>query len=403
MSTFRTVLLSTFVVGPFSFTACTAGTPMDLVVGNIQSETPPNIPSIEEVTPNVVNPSDSSPSTSPEPKTTESTIPSLNELCAQQLHFVLPETGDFFRQNDLLTAVLHAPNLINPLDYSLLWEDDTGIILSESTFDEYGLTHFVDTEFTQANGAALLHARLHTPEGMCPETIIKPVTVCSKHLFEDFEQASDIWSTSGDATLHPEGWIELTQNEQGRQGAYYNTETWIQPGDMSIRMTIQTGNGIHGGADGLALTFLDLENPEHLPSLIENALPGGGIGYAIAEGSEQWSGEALTVEIDTFENTGDYEHTDPTSSDHIGITERTNPEDHLAWVDTPDIADFETHNIRVDIIQDNIHIYLDDTLILKQQTHVQFQGGYVFLSGSTGWATNQHIVHDLEVFHGCND
>ena len=395
MSTFRTVLLSTVVFGPLSFTACTAGTPMDLVVGNIQSETPTTIPSIEVDTPNGVNPSDSSPSTNPpEPKTAESSIPSLNELCAQPLHFVLPETGDFFRQNDLLTAVLHAPNLIDPLDYSLLWEDDTGTILSESTFDEYGLTHFVDTEFTKAKGSAELHVRLRTPDGMCPETIIKPVTVCSKHLFEDFEQESDLWSTSGDATLHPEGWIELTHNEQGRQGAYYNTETWIQPGDLSIRMTIQTGNGIHGGADGLALTVINL---------VENALPGGGIGYAIMEDSEEWSGEALTVEIDTFENTGDYEHTDPTRFDHIGITENANPDQHLAWVDTPNISNFETHDIRVDIVQNNIHIYLDDTLILKQQTDVQFQGGYVFLSGSTGWATNQHIVHDLEVFHGCND
>jgi len=26
----------------------------------------------------------------------------------------------------------------------------------------------------------------------------------------------------------------------------------------------------------------------------------------------------------------------------------------------------------------------------------------MFFSGSTGWATNLHIVDDLEVYHGCD-
>ena len=45
--------------------------------------------------------------------------------------------------------------------------------------------------------------------------------------------------------------------------------------------------------------------------------------------------------------------------------------------------------------------FFDGEELIHQKMPEDFMGGYVFLSGSTGWATNHHRVSDLEILYDC--
>ncbi len=319
-----------------------------------------------------------------------------------QVEFVLPQTQSFYTQHDDVTAVVHVTGVESFQGLYIAFENQTGAVIDEVALDEHGLAHYVGKEFSKHIGSQQLVARLTSNQGTCPKATVQPLVVCTDLIVDDFEMYPTGWDSVGDAVWNPEGWIDLTENEQGRQGAFF-LDKRIHAGDTSIHMTIQTGNGINGGADGLALTILDAPDVTPLPELLAQAKPGGGIGYDLSHDPSPWSGRALTLEIDTFQNTGDYEHIDPTESDHIALIENSNPEDHIAWVDTPTIADFELHEVQVTLIDGTATIYVDGIELLHQSVDLEHVGGYLVLSASTGWATNQHRVHDLEIHHGCGE
>ena len=333
------------------------------------------------------------------PQENYDTLQNKQIWCGQPLDFILPKMDTYYQQDHTLSAVVHTPTLPANQGFGIIWEVD-GRILSETPIDS-AFTHFTSEHNTEKLGRQTIQARLNTPDGTCETPIPQSISVCEAHFVEDFEDDADNWIAVGDAVWDESGWVELTENEQGRQGALYNPNLWIEGGSVSIRMTIQTGDGVHGGADGLALSFVPIENPHQLDTLLAHTLPGGGIGYALPNEEQNQHPNIFTVELDTFENTGDYEHTDPTSADHIALTQGADAGNHLVWQESPTIADFALHDIRIDIEPQTVAIFLDGEQILHQKKQIDFQGGYMFLSGSTGWVTNRHIIHDLEIYHGC--
>ena len=189
----------------------------------------------------------------------------------------------------------------------------------------------------------------------------------------------------------------------GRKAVYNKVES-IASGVASIRFTLKTGNGLNGGADGFAFTIINISSVEDLDNWIGQAQSGGGMGYGIGGEFGSFTGDALTVEIDTWHNTynGTNElHTDPTTSSHIALTRNANPGDHIVYFDTPDIEDFQSHDLRVDIVPNNITVDYDGSEVINENLQVAFKGGQMFFSGSTGWATNNHIFDNLEIHHDC--
>ena len=83
------------------------------------------------------------------------------------------------------------------------------------------------------------------------------------------------------------------------------------------------------------------------------------------------------------------------------ITRNADPSQHIIWSTVPDIEDFQPHDVQVDITPEDMRIYYDGQEIAHQRKPASFNGGYLFLSGSTGWATNRHRVSDLEILHTC--
>ena len=48
-----------------------------------------------------------------------------------------------------------------------------------------------------------------------------------------------------------------------------------------------------------------------------------------------------------------------------------------------------------------VKVSYDGTEVINENPQLNFKGGQMFFSGSTGWATNNHIFDNLEIFHDC--
>ncbi|MGB0645706.1 MAG: lectin-like domain-containing protein, partial [Bradymonadia bacterium] len=256
-------------------------------------------------------------------------------------------------------------------------------------------------------GRTTVRAEMWQDEQPCLESTEVTFYLCRSQINEDFTTFPEQWTLYRDAYWDPNGWLEMTGIEQERKGAVYNTVDSISSGVASLQFTITTGGGINDGADGFAFTIVEITNPEELSALLEGAATGGGLGYGVGGGYTDpdfnLPGSALTVEIDTWFNQQDdvQRHTDPTSVNHIAITQNADAGDHIAWFEVPDIEDLEPHTIRVDLVGDVMRITYDGQPILEQPITFTFKGGYMFFSGSTGWATNYHRFDNLQILHGC--
>jgi hypothetical protein len=207
----------------------------------------------------------------------------------------------------------------------------------------------------------------------------------------------------GDAYWDAGGWLEMTGIDKGQKGQVSNSLDSISDGVVSIRFTLKTGGGINGGADGFAFTIIDVSNPSDLDSLMNDANPGGGLGYGLGGSHGSWVGDAVTVEIDTYKNeiSQGHPHDEPTPQNHIAITKNADAGAHLAWYDVPNVEDFQPHSIRVDIYSGTLRVWYDGAEVINEAVTIGFKGGHMFFSGSTGWSTNYHIFDDLDIYHQC--
>lgn len=277
------------------------------------------------------------------------------------------------------------------------WSDEAGNILEITPLMKDGSAHL---RFSAGDRyPSSVTSTLKDAAGHCSLAIQHDVHVCQNAM--DNPMDSDDWMLLGDAHWGTDNWLELTHNAQASQGAMVNPNIRIPEGAVSISFTIQTGDGINKGADGLALTIIDVDSPKILPTLVTSAPPGGGLGYGVGAPTEDWRGEAITIEFDTWPNIEANENYDPTEDNHIAITRSADPSAHELWSSIPEIEDFTPHDIQIDISPELLRVTFDGEEIMRQRNPEPFVGGYVFLSGSTGWATNHHRVSDLEILYSC--
>ena len=323
--------------------------------------------------------------------------------CSVSTTFLLPQDYEHFMLGTEVTSTVQLGNLSSYTGYSIRWEDDAEQEVASTSVETDGQTDLIGSHFTQQKGFVDVHARLITPDGICEDTIIKPITVCTDQLVEDFTIQPTNWVLHGDAYWDTNGWVEMTGIAKSKKGAVYNTIDSISQGAASIRFTLRTGNGLNGGADGFAFTIINT-NSTALEGLLDLAWSGGGMAYGIGGPYGSWTGNAITVEIDTWHNVynGTNEvHTDPTNVSHIALTKNADPSNHIVWFEVPSVEDYQDHSIRVDIYAGNVRVFYDDAEVINQPVNINFKGGEMFFSGSTGWATNYHIFDDLEIYHDC--
>jgi hypothetical protein len=288
-----------------------------------------------------------------------------------------------------------------PEGYVVRWETDEGLILGTSAPDETFLPVDLD------KGEWSIVARALLGNVACEQADTVPIIVCASQVLQNFDQSLDPaeWKVFGDAYWDSAGWLEMTGVSQGKNGAIYNVLEYIEQGNVSIRFSIQTGGGSNPGADGFAMTIVETDSIPDLEWVITNADTGGGLGYGVGGNYGSWDGNAFTTEIDTWHNQYNgttQKHTDPTPDDHLAITADCDPGNHLTWFSVPDVEDLVWHTVRVDILGTHVTIHYDgDVKIDTEVPDLDFRGGWVVFTGSTGFYTNYHRFDNLEILHAC--
>ena len=216
---------------------------------------------------------------------------------------------------------------------------------------------------------------------------------------EDLDPAE--WAVYGDAFRDPGGWLEMTGLQMGRKGAIYNISRFINPGDVSISFKIWTGGGT--GADGYAMNIFNVRDSTELAALFDRAASGGGLGYGIYE--EDHGVESFHIEFDTWHNrinpNGD-PFDDPTSENHVGVLLNADPGTHHLWAEIPTIEDRQWHDVAIEVRGSNVQVQLDGVAVIDGVIEgLEFKGGLIGFSGTTGFYTNFHRVDDLQIVQEC--
>ena len=284
--------------------------------------------------------------------------------------------------------------------------DERGEVIIELITDERGV---FEGDYTgSSSGLKRLTASPVTEAGRCREVSELNLFLCGGLVTEDFQDEPRDWTSYGDAIWDPGGWLEMTGVSMDKKGSFYNTAETISSGFASIKFTLTTGGGVNSGGDGFAFTILELSSVDQLRSLLDVAHSGGGLGYSMggryAHPSIELPGDALTVEIDTWHNefNGTNQlHTDPTRENHIAITRNADSGDHVVWFEVPNVEDLQPHTVQVELLRDKLRVIYDGRQVIEEEVSITFKGGYMFFSGSTGWATNVHRFDDLRILHAC--
>jgi len=333
--------------------------------------------------------------------------------CPGTLTLMSPTPDAFFYVGDPITLMATSdldPNAL-PAGAQVQWEDASGWVLHTSDIVNVdGVATSEGSYMATTVDDFPIHARLITAEGACTDTVNVLIHTCGEHVTETFDGGLGAgWIALDSATWQdangPDSWVELTGNVQGSRGALYNQDVTVDAGSASVKITFATGGGINSGADGLAMTVVDLDTLDDLLAMIDSAHSGGGLGYGVAGEYGPWVGDALHVEVDTWYNSynGTTEfHTDPTSQNHVAIALNGDPGNDVWFAAIPTIEDLNWHTIQIDIIDSTIKVFFDDQWMVTQEVvDLEFRGGYIYFSASTGWATNFHRIGHLDVIHSC--
>lgn len=201
------------------------------------------------------------------------------------------------------------------------------------------------------------------------------------------------------------GWLELTGNVTNRQGAIYNDQLELSPGDITMKIDIRTGKpDLSDGADGFAMTVYGADNTVPLTDYVDATRTGGCLGYGVA-GDYCGSGGALDVnafhiEFDTWHNV-EVGLEDPTTNNHIAINLNGDPGGHLLYEEVA-LEDFVWHTVEITTSGSKVTVKMDGSTIIDDTIpDFSFRGGYIVFSGSTGASTNFHSVDNLEIVHEC--
>ena len=345
-----------------------------------------------------------------EPDTTVEVLPL--SPCPGTVTLTAPMANDFIQveQDTTFQVLVNLDEGVDPDTLQVNWESPDGTVYGESELIEAGNSFTSTIQLSFPNPASVkVIPRISDGVSTCEEGKAVGVHICKYLENEAFPSGIEngwnalnaaYWVNGGDDGT----WVELTGNISGQKGFLYNEQVKVTEGSASIQMTFSTGGGINTGADGLAMTVVDVETIEEVLDIIDDAATGGGLGYGVAGAYGPWEGSSLHIEVDTWNNVanGAEKHTDPTPSNHIAIALDGDPGNAVAWTAIPSIEDLQWHTIRVDIDGSSIRVFFDGEETTKEIVEgLDFRGGFIYFSASTGWATNFHRVSELKVLHGC--
>lgn len=286
-------------------------------------------------------------------------------------------------------------------ELAVRWLSDLDGQLWAGTPDEQGNVEINDVILTPGAHRLTLEARNPSDQVIF---LTRRVAICAWSPVENFnaDLEENGWEVFGDAFWDPGGWLEMTGILMGRKGAIFNTANTIAPGDIAIRFRIWTGGGT--GADGFAMSVFNANGAEDLRTIVNSAGSGGALGYGVGGNWGDWDGDAFHIEFDTWYNqlNNVERHTDPTRENHIAVMLNGDPGTHHLWAEIPNIEDQQWHDVEINVNGASVLVLLDGAVVIDGQIDgLNFKGGYIGFSGTTGFYTNFHRIDDLQVREYC--
>ena len=264
-------------------------------------------------------------------------------------------------------------------------EDDPTQLLVEWYSDVDGL---LDTTVVNTDGSSVLSGALPSSGiqelsvlvvDSCANESVDVVSICQQEGYETNSLDISTWNFEGSALWDTNlNVVELTSPMANQAGTAFSTVTTVNAQQVEIEFLFFVSGG--SGADGFSLTALDASR---MTGFVGST--GGGIGYA---GMPGWS-----IEVDTY-----YNHSDPTSADHVAFTFDGDVHSPVLWSQLPEMEDNQWHTMRVEVNDPHVLVEIDGTVYINDTVsgNLAFPA-YVGFTAATGSLTNFHLIDSLMV------
>jgi hypothetical protein len=346
-----------------------------------------------------------------------------SSINSHSVSFISPTSQSQFEAGESITflaEVVNVPEDSGP--YTVVWESTVDGVIHEEQLDDVSSLTWNTSNLSKGVHTIYLYVTSSTDE-VAVATVL--VGVCGWDLLDDFETEINTtnWLLHRDAYRDGRGWLEMTGNAQGKKGAIFNIGQELQPGNLKIKFDISTGqcdepdvacSPFTCDADGFAVSVYKTNTAVELEALLENTSTGGGLGYAYSgttcsidtdcpAGTTCENGECATqsfhIEFDTWYN----ESSDPTQEDHIGIMLNGDQSTHHLYTEIANLEDNMWHEIIVQIQGTSVETWMDGTSIISGSIPpLNFKGGFIGFTGTTGSCINYHRFDNLYVQPTCN-
>lgn len=368
------------------------------------------------------NEADASDATDESPDGAESSDPtdpsddsSPVELPVPEVSFSAPADRSTYEAGEVVNFVAELSG-VNAADgpFTVSWQSNLDGVLFETTVTDAG--ELVFGSDTLGAGTHVISLSVASAAGEVGGDVLQ-VGVCGWVLVDDFENEIDesTWLVHRDAYRDGRGWLEMTNNLTGKKGAIFNIGQSLQPGNVTMRFDIATGqcdvpdtscSGNGCDADGFAVSVYKTNSEQELAALLESTQNGGGLGYTYVGAvctedatcpagtvctDGTCSTESFHIEFDTW-----YNGYDPTTADHVGIMLNGNNATHHLHQDIGNLEDNLWHEVVLTIQGTTVRVEMDNVEIIAGEVpSLNFKGGFIGFSGTTGACTNYHRFDNL--------
>ncbi len=245
-------------------------------------------------------------------------------------------------------------------------------------------------EWLAAQRSAGGHTLTASVTDSCGQTATATVPICQQAFTTTASVELESWNYEGNARWDSSNdWVELTDTTTNAVGSAFDVTTETRGTEVTIEFQFWNGGG--SGADGFALTALDLDRAT---DYIGSA--GGCLGYGAGNGCEP-ARAALpgwTIEFDTYHN-GKW---DPTTEDHVAFMFDGAVENIETWAVLPDIEDSQWHTVVIEVSDPSVTVSIDGITYIDTELTGYFDfPAHVGFSAATGGLTNDHLIDALAV------
>jgi len=267
---------------------------------------------------------------------------------------------------------------------AMSWESDVDGMLSTDGADAAGLASYEWDGAAQTEGN---HTMTVTATDSCGLSVSESFSFCQNLGYSEETLDLTTWAFTGAANWDSSNnWLELTDTSRYIVGTAFQTSEEVWSDNVSISFMFFASGGSSSGADGLSLTAIDTTR-----MTTYQGAAGGAIGYG---GLPGWS-----VEIDTWDNTGDPGLSEPTRADHVSfVIDGASNGLGEVYADIHEVEDGQWHEMQVNMAGTHLTVSIDGIPYIDQEVEgVTAFPAHVGFTAATGNVTNYHLIDALVV------